>query len=269
MPEGHTLHRYARLHRRDLAGARLAVRSPQGRFAAGAARLDGRVLADVEAVGKHLFYRWEGGLTLHVHLGLFGKFRTHRGTPPPPTDGTRLAMASDAVTVYLAGPTDCSLVDPAEEDAIRSRLGPDPLREGARGAESFASRLARRSIPICEALLDQKVVAGVGNVYRAEVLFLEGIHPDVPAGDLDGDRAVRLWERMTAELRRGARSGRIVTVDPAEAGARRRSDLARDERLYVYGRAGLPCRRCGTEIAAWTPRTRTVWACPSCQDHRG
>lgn len=269
VPEGHTIHRYARLHRRDLGGSVLRVSSPQGRFEHGAARLDGRRLEDVEAVGKHLFYRWEGGRTLHVHLGLFGKFRTHRGDPPPPTGGTRLAMASDGVTVYLAGPTDCSLVDPGEEERILSRLGPDPLRVGLDGVEVFRSGLQRRSIPIAEALLEQKVVAGVGNVYRSEVLFLEGIDPRLPAGDLDAEAADRVWRRLTAELRRGERSGRIVTVDPLEVGARTRGELAREERLYVYKRDGLPCRRCGAEIVRWTPRTRAIWTCPSCQRAEG
>ena len=94
MPEGHTIHRYARLHRELFAGQRLRVTSPQGRFAAGASQVDGRRLDGADAYGKHLFYRWARGLTLHVHLGLFGKFRSHRGDAPPPSDQTRLALAS-------------------------------------------------------------------------------------------------------------------------------------------------------------------------------
>ena len=107
MPEGHAIHRHARRQRDLLAGRRLRVTSPQGRFAAGAARLDGRRLQTVDARGKHLLYRWEDAEALHVHLGLFGKFTVHRNDPPPPTEGTRLAMSADGVTVYLAGPTIC------------------------------------------------------------------------------------------------------------------------------------------------------------------
>jgi formamidopyrimidine-DNA glycosylase len=265
MPEGHTLHRYARAHRRDLVGRVLRVTSPQGRFADGAARLDGRRLKDVEAVGKHLFYRWEGGPILHVHLGLFGKFKTFHGEPPPPTEGTRLAMADGDVTLYLAGPTDCSLIDPDEEDAIRARLGPDPLTAGAAGATTFAANLGRRTIPIGAALLDQKVVAGIGNVYRAEVLFLTGIDPATPARDLEEEESAALYRILLTELRRGARAGRIVTVDPAEVGAASRRALRRDERLYVYKRDGLPCRRCGTEILRREMANRLIWACPRCQ----
>lgn len=264
MPEGHTIHRYARLHRRALAGTAVAVSSPQGRFSADASILDGRVLEDVDALGKHLFYRWEDDLTLHVHLGLFGKFRSHRAVPPPdPSPATRMALQSGETTIYLSGPTDCRLIDGDEESKILGRLGPDPLADG--DAEAFAANLERRSVGIGAALLDQKAVAGIGNVYRAEALFLEGIHPDTRARDVGPERASRLWDRMTTLLRAGERAGRIVTVDPAEVGASSPRDLGREERLYVYKRTGEPCRRCGTSIGSWPSAGRSIWACESCQ----
>ncbi len=265
MPEGHTVHRHARLHRKHFAGRQVAVSSPQGRFATGAARLDGQELRDVEAHGKNLFYRWAGGDILHVHLGLVGKFRTYHGDPPPPTPGTRLAMRADGSTIYLAGPMTCQLIDPEQEDDMRARLGPDPLRVDRDGVDAFAANLARRKVPIGAALLDQSVVAGVGNVYRAEVLFLEGIHPDVPARTLADGQVEALWTRLEQELKRGERSGRIVTVEPADVGARRRSELRRGRRLYVYKRAGDPCHRCGTPIQRWELAGRKIWACPACQ----
>ena len=264
MPEGHTLHRHARRQRRLLAGERLAVASPQGRFAAGAARLDGRRLLDVEAYGKHLFYRWEGDETLHVHLGLFGKFRTHRTDPPPPTDATRLSLSGPEAVVYLSGPTICELLDPGDEERLRARLGPDPLANGT-DPSAFVESLARRRIPIGAALLDQKVIAGIGNVYRAELLFLTGIDPARPANELSSEEAGSLWHLAVTELRAGGRSGRIVTVVPDEVGARRRSEIPRGERLYVYGRAGEPCRRCGTPIEQRTMAARSIWSCPDCQ----
>jgi formamidopyrimidine-DNA glycosylase len=265
VPEGHAIHRFARLHRRRLAGRRFAVTSPQGRFADGAARLTGLRLDGVDAAGKHLFYRWQGGATLHVHLGLYGKFRVFDGAAPAPSPNTRLAMSDHEVTLYLAGPADCSLIDPEEEESIRSRLGPDPLADGADGAAGFAARLSRRTIPIGAALLDQKVVAGIGNVYRAELLFLEGIDPRQPANTIGDDAARRLWERTVAEMRRGERAGRIVTVDPAEVGARSRRDLDGDERLYVYHREDLPCRRCGETVVRSESAGRWIWSCPGCQ----
>jgi endonuclease-8 len=264
MPEGHTIHRYARHHRKHLAGEPVRAWSPQGRFADGAAEIDGRCLDTVDALGKHLFYRWDGGLTVHVHLGLFGRFRTYSAEVPAPTDGTRLALATGRATVYLAGPTACELISPAEEEVIRDRIGPDPLDPRSTPVR-FKTALRRRTSPIGAALLDQKVVAGVGNVYRAELLFMEGMAPDRPARSLTEEEADALWQRIRTQLRRGERAGRIVTVDPAEMGADRDGDLRRSERLYVYHRSGEPCRRCGTEIDAVEMGGRNIWFCPTCQ----
>ncbi|MEM8923712.1 MAG: DNA-formamidopyrimidine glycosylase family protein [Actinomycetota bacterium] len=264
MPEGHTIHRYARLHRGDLAGHTVRVTSPQGRFAAGAERLDGQVLDDVDAVGKHLFYHWGGGEVLHVHLGLFGKFRTIRSGPAVPTQGTRLAMTTEEVTIFLAGPTACDVLTPDEVEAITDRLGPDPLRPDA-DREEFSRRLGRRKVALGAALLDQKVIAGIGNVYRSEIPFLAGIDPNRSARDLDVNDHRLLWDLTTQELKRGQKSGRIVTVEPADVGARRRSDLDRSTRVYVYKRGGDPCRRCETPIRQTEITGRKMWWCPSCQ----
>lgn len=265
MPEGHTIHRAARLQSRRFGGEVVSATSPQGRFAEGAARIDGQKLEGVTAHGKHLFYDWSGGDILHVHLGLFGRFRVFADNPPPPTDGTRLAWEASTGTLYLAGATIVDLIDPEQREAVASRLGPDPLgRERGQGSE-FTRRLARRSVPIGAALLDQKAVAGIGNVYRAELLFLTGIDPAVPARELDPAQADRLWVETVKQLRLGEKSGRIVTVDPTEVGARSRNDLRRDERLYAYKRDGQPCRRCGTEIRNTEMGGRTIWWCPSCQ----
>ena len=263
MPEGHAIHRAARLHNRLLAGSRLQASSPQGRFAAGAARIDGDRLHTVDATGKHLFYRWANGSILHVHLGLYGKFQIHHWPPPRPSPNTRLALSGNGTTLYLAGPAACDLIDPAQEEAILGRLGPDPLGRGESAA--FAANLSRRRIPVGAALLDQKVIAGIGNVYRSELLFLAGIDPARPAERIEPAEAARIWDLAVDHLRRGARSGRIVTVDPEEAGARRRADLSDGERLYVYKRNGDACRRCGAPIVTWESAGRSIWACPDCQ----
>lgn len=267
MPEGHTIHRYARHHRRLLRGQPVAASSPQGRFAAGAALLDGRVLRDVDPYGKHLFYRWDGGLTVHVHLGLYGGFRQFDGTAPPPTSGTRLELRTGDTTLRLAGPTACDLIDPVEEAVIRARLGPDPLRRDA-DVEAVWSALQRRTLPIGAALLDQRIVAGVGNVFRAEVLFLLGINPEMPARELSREQFDQLWKLLVSMLRAGVRAGKIITVDPAELGLRRQTRRVEDWR-YVYRRTDLPCRRCGTPIVAWTLTARTMYACPHCQHMNG
>jgi endonuclease-8 len=265
MPEGHTIHRLARLHGERFAGSPVRAWSPQGRFAAGAGEIDGRVLLETAAHGKHLFYRFDDERLLYVHLGLIGKFRTFGPDAPDPTHTTRLALANDRATAYLIGPMSCRLVVAGEADEIVGALGPDPLRRGRRGAAEFAARLRRRRLPVGVALLDQRVVAGIGNVYRAEILFLEGIHPETPANTVDEESAARLWETTVVQLRLGLRSGRIVTVDPREVGAHRRSQLTKDERLYVYHRDGLPCRRCGTPIRRTEMGGRAIWWCPTDQ----
>ncbi len=269
MPEGHTIHRLARLHRAALAGTVIAVDSPQGRFAQGAARLDGRVLTDVEAHGKHLYYRWapardDDGATLHVHLGLFGTFRTYRDAVPDPTPGTRLRFATEHVVVHLAGPTVCDLIDDDEEARIRSRLGPDLLRRDADPERAWTA-LRRRTIPIGAALLDQSVLAGVGNVFRAEALFVCGVSPDTPANQVTRADFDCLWSTLRAMLRAAERSGRIVTVDPAEVGARSAAGVPDAERTYVYRRTGQPCRRCGATVAMRTIGGRRLYACGTCQ----
>ena len=221
MPEGHTIHRYAARHRKALAGQTVATASPQGRFSGGASRLNGRKLLDVDAHGKHLFYRWQRAETLHVHLGLYGKFKTFRSDPPPPTPGTRLTLSTDDISIYLAGPTVCELIEPSQEEAIRSRLGPDPLLAGtdSNDAAAFVANLARRRIPIGAALLDQGVVAGIGNIYRAEVLFLAGVAPTTPANEVAPEKAAELLEikrRLDPEGLFTSDLARRVGIDPSQ-----------------------------------------------------
>jgi endonuclease-8 len=270
VPEGHTIHRIARSHRRHFAGRAVRVSSPQGRFASGAEVVDGRVLEGVQAAGKNLFYHWRDAPSIHVHLGLIGRFRTFREPDlPVPRPQTRLVLVADGVAAHLTGPMTCRLIDPEDVDGVVAALGPDPLAPEAlrsrRPGRRFAAGLARRRIPVAAALLDQGVVAGVGNVYRSEILFLCGIHPLRPAQSLGEAEAGVLWATAVQQLRHGVRLGRIVTVEPSDAGARSRRAVPEELRLYVYKRAGDPCRRCGTVIAGGPAGGRTVWWCPSCQ----
>jgi endonuclease-8 len=267
MPEGHTIHRAARLQSKRFVGTELSVSSPQGRFDDGAALLDGHVIDEIDAWGKHLFYRWDHGHVLHIHLGLFGKFRIHAEDPPPPTDGTRLQMVSEQGTLYLSGPTDCSVIDPEEEDRIVSDLGPDPLRKKthATAVEHMTRYLGRRTVPIGAALLDQSVICGIGNVYRAEILFRLGINPHIESRRIDGADIARIWSESVLQLRQGEKAGRIVTTDPEDVGRKRRSDIVRGERTYVYKRKGELCRRCDTPIERADMKGRKLWWCPSCQ----
>jgi endonuclease-8 len=268
MPEGHTIHREARLQQRHFGSKNVRVSSPQGRFEDGAAVLDGLVLDTVDAWGKHLFYEWSEGPLLHVHLGLFGRFRHHGANPPGPTEGTRMAVTSGDHTVYLSGPTICDLTDDEGKHDVIDQLGPDPLRAEHDSDDAVAhihERLGRRTVPIAQSLLDQAVVAGLGNVYRSEVLFRTGIHPLTPSRGINEEQVNAIWGDTVEQLRLGERSGRIVTTEPAHVGRDDRSSIKRGERTYVYKRMGQPCRRCGTEIVRDELAARKVWWCPTCQ----
>ncbi len=262
MPEGHSIHRLARRHRRELVGLRVRASSPQGRFAEGAALIDGQTLDATEAWGKHLFHRY-GDLWLHVHLGLYGKFRDGTGEAPEPVGALRLRLLAPGRWLELRGPTACEVLSDAERDLVLARLGPDPLRPGTDPSPAFA-RIARSRRAIGGLLMDQAVLAGVGNVYRAEILFRHGVSPFLAGRDLPVEVWHALWEDLVVLMRAGARSGRIITTEPDDrerpAGRPRRVDAS-----YVYGRAGSPCRRCGTAVASAAMEARTLFWCPVCQ----
>lgn len=269
MPEGHTIHRLALDQWRDLGGETLSVSSPQGRMGDDPLRLDGTVLRRIDAHGKHLFYRFGAptpsrATTLHVHLGLFGTFRGQSLPPAPPKATVRLRMSGLRWSVDLVGPTDCRIVDPDQERTILARLGPDPLRSDADPSAAW-ERLQRKRIPIGEALLDQKVMAGVGNVYRAEALFVRGIHPNRPANTLTRDEFDGIWTTLAAMLRQGVKDRRIITVDPAELRAFGvpRAKIRSKEAVYVYKKDR--CLRCETPIDRWDMSGRWAYACATCQ----
>lgn len=263
MPEGHTIHRLARDHQKDFAGQALAVSSPQGRFRSGARKLDGRVLERVEACGKHLFYMWDDGI-LHVHLGLYGKFRRHRLPAPDPRGAVRLRVIGDDVAVDLNGPNQCELLKYSEYEAILDRLGPDPLRSDA-DAERVWKRVSGSRAAIGTLLLNQSVIAGIGNVYRAEILFLLGLHPETPGRALSRDEFDRLWTLACDLLRIGVRYNRIIVADPDEIG-KPRGRMKRDERLLIYKKEF--CSRCEAAVRSWDVGNRTIYACPVCQPER-
>lgn len=264
MPEGHTIHRLARDLNRDLAGARLGASSPQGRFAEEAAELDGTTFAAAHAWGKHLFLEWSRAGLVHVHLGLIGKMRRRAGCPEP-RDTVRLRLATDALCWDLTGPMVCALIPDAERQDIVAGLGPDPLREDA-DSDRFVEAIRGSGRSLGVLLLDQAVIAGVGNVYRAEVLFLLGLDPRTPGRALSEVQARELWDEIRRLLRIGVRVNRIVTRDPAEVDATP-GKMRSADRLYVYKRD--ECRRCGADLRTDTVGGRSIWSCDRCQAAAG
>ena len=261
MPEGHTIHRLARDLNKSLRHNVVEATSPQGRFEAGAERIDGQRCDGFEAYGKHLVGHFANGDVLHVHLGLIGKFRRQKGEP---VGAVRLRLSSDDVHWDLRGPMVCDVGSPDLVDKVASKVGPDPLRRGA-DPEKFVAAMKRRRVAVGAALLDQKVIAGIGNVYRAELLFIAGIDPRTPANALDDAQLHGLWDLTVEQLRRGEKLNRIVTVDPVEAGYKTARSVPAGERLYAYKRRGQPCRVCETAIDRLEVAGRKMWMCPQCQ----
>lgn len=245
MPEGHLLHRTAREITADLAGELVSATSPQGRLDVG--DVDGRRLERAEAYGKHLLVRLAEAPVVHVHLGMRGLFLRYPDPTEPPRKGVRLRL-SGPVAWDLIAPTTCELLVPARVGRLLAALGPDPLRDDADPDEAVR-RLRGARGPVAAAVLDQAVWAGVGNAWRAELLFLERLDPATPAGALSPERARSLWDRTAALMAVGRDAGQVVS-DPA----------APDER-WVYKRD--TCRSCGAPVRTTTIGGRTSYACPA------
>jgi endonuclease VIII len=267
MPEGHTLHRLARLHQDRYAGSPVEVSSPQGRFRAGASRVDGLTLRRAEAHGKHLLHVYGPDTVVHVHLGLYGAFREHPLPVAAPQGQVRMRMVGPTHWTDLRGPNACELITDDEVAALRARLGPDPLRADADPERAF-TRISRSRKPIAALLLDQSVVAGAGNVYRAEALFRQGVDPMSPGRSVSRELWDALWKDLVGLMADGLRLGRIDTVRPEHlpeaTGRPPRVDRHGGE-VYVYRRAGLPCLACGTPVAADRLAGRNLYWCPTCQ----
>ncbi|MER7005614.1 DNA-formamidopyrimidine glycosylase family protein [Dactylosporangium sp. NPDC000555] len=270
MPEGHTIHRLAERHRKLFAGRAVAVCSPQGRFAADARRVDGRVLEDTSAHGKHLFHHYAGGETVHVHLGLYGKFSDGDGPAPAPVGEIRMRMADDQHWLDLRGPAACELLDPARLEALHARLGPDPLDEGSDGDRAY--RVIKSSgRPLMALLMDQSIVAGAGLIYVTEALFRAGLPPTTPGTKLSRRRWQDIWQDLRALMRTGVAEGRIDTVHsahlPEAMGRAPRVDRHGGE-VYVYRRTGQPCLVCTSPVRTAVLNARNAYWCPRCQKAR-
>ncbi|QFZ17192.1 Fpg/Nei family DNA glycosylase [Saccharothrix syringae] len=265
MPEGHTLHRLARLHQRRYAGSTVRVSSPQGRFPAGL--VDGRLFEGAEAHGKHLFHHYGPDATVHVHLGLYGSFTESPHPVVEPVGQVRMRVVGATHWTDLRGPTRCEVLTDVEVDALRARLGPDPLRPDAEPDLAYAKVAGSRQ-SIAALLMDQAVLAGVGNVYRAEILFRHRVPPYTPGNRVDKALWDDMWCDLAVLMEGGVEVGRIDTVRPEhlpEAMGRAPREDRHGGEVYVYRRTGLPCLVCGTPVVSAALVGRTLYWCPTCQ----
>ena len=234
MPEGPVVHRVAN-EQRTLVGSAVEVRTA-GDTATG-------VLVAIEAIGKHLLYHFDDR-TLHVHLGVRGEMARDTRSSDRDRAGESVRLQGQAGTWVGRGAAVVEWLDADSVQALRMRLGPDPLRADADRDVAFA-RLRVREGPIADALVDQTVVAGTGNVLRSEVLHELGLDPMTPARSIDRPLFDHLWEIVGSQMRTA-----LESPPP-------------DTRVYRRKR----CRTCGRPVQRAAVRDRTVYFCPNCQ-HR-
>ncbi|MBH0083151.1 Fpg/Nei family DNA glycosylase [Salinibacterium sp. SWN167] len=345
MPEGHSVHRIARQFALHFVGKTVAVSSPQGRFAAGAERLDGLRMLSAKAVGKQMFLEFEHDRWLRVHLGLYGAWdfagnftadattasaagrmgqTNQHGTfvdgadadgsgelssaaagagnsvvgehedslasigaprrtrlrmseqekasddvsdfPPEPIGAVRVRLLTTDTCADLRGPTACEVLNPDEVQVALNKLGPDPLvDDNGEGEERFVATVRKKQTPIGVLLMDQSVVSGIGNVYRAEILFRARLDPHTPGKLIPEELLRELWRDWAHLLETGVRTGQMMTMDGLTGDDYTAALASRDDRHWVYHREGLPCRVCGTNIVMEIAAGRKLYWCPSCQ----
>lgn len=267
MPEGHSVFIHARDHDKLLAKKRISVSSPQGRFV-DADRVDGKTLKRVWPLGKHLFYDFGKDRTVHVHLGRLGRYRERElregEALPAPSSATRMRLRSHSHVIDLSGPTACHVITDEQLRAIRDRIGPDLLDPKARSRDVW-EQIRHRATPIGALLMDQSIMSGLGNIFRAEILYLCGIHPTTPTRDLSARQFTALWREGVKQMKIAVKVGKIVTVS-LKSLKKPVGKLTRDERFNVYRRK--TCRGCGGEVKAVTLAGRACYYCPAEQSSR-
>ncbi|MGH3508434.1 MAG: Fpg/Nei family DNA glycosylase [Nocardioidaceae bacterium] len=270
MPEGHTLYRLARELDTVFADDQVRVTSPQGRFAEAAALLDGHRVESAESAGKHLFLRFDHDHVLHIHLGLIGVLTIGSAPAPEAVGAVRVRLEGTTAYADLRGATTCELVTADQAATIIGKLGPDPLRDDADPALAWG-RIHRSSKPIGALLMDQKVLAGVGNVYRAESLFRARLHPLTPGQKVSRRRWNAIWSDLVELMAYGVDTGRIDTVraehEPGAMGRPPRVDDHGGE-VYVYRRHGQRCHICNSVVRTQVLEGRNLFWCPTCQRRR-
>lgn len=258
MPEGHTVHRTANSFNKEFAGKHVVVTSPQGRFS-DAGLISNTQLLSARAVGKQLFLRFEPAI-LRIHLGLYGKWKfSEFDLLPEPVGAVRARFISGNQLADLRGPTACELLTEDQYQVALQRLGPDPLDPKADG-QRFVDRVGRSSVAIGQLLMDQSVIAGIGNVYRAELLFRANLNPYTAGKLIPKETVEQIWQDAVALMPLGVKTGFMLTREGFLKAKTKKVD-----RYYVYKREGLACRECGNLVSIKLMATRKLYFCSACQ----
>ncbi len=306
MPEGNEVHRWAERHRAAFVGRKMHVESPNGRTP-GTEALDGRKLERVLAKGKHLGYVFGKDRILHVHLGRYGDWtegqmplaevkgmlrlrmwpvgaKARRDVAQPSArhawysndDGSSAVPATDVDWLELRGASDCSVWTDAQWQKLLERLGPDPLGSGSARAGDEPDdpapafeHMAKAKTPIGVLLMQQDVIAGIGNIYRAELLFRARLSPFLEGRAVPRKTLLGMWKDAIPLLKAGMIDRRIVTTRPKDRPTKKTGTPLKEEVHYVYRRAGKPCFLCGTKVLKKDVAGRTLYWCPTCQAEHG
>jgi endonuclease VIII len=262
MPEGNEIHRFRDRQAATFIGRTVRADSPSGQFP-DAALLDRRKLLGIIAQGKHLGYDFGRDLILHIHLGRFGDFTEGKMPLVQPKGALRLRVWTATDWFELRGPSDCSIYDQQKWDKLMARLGPDPLDNGADPKPAFAA-ISESKAPIGLLLMDQSVISGIGNIYRAELLYRSRLSPFRASRGTDLKTFQAIWRDARKLMADGMIDRRIVTTRPKDR-PHPRGKAQRGEVHYVYRRQGKPCLVCGTAVKSRDMAGRTLYWCPVCQ----
>jgi endonuclease VIII len=265
MPEGHSVHRTANKFTELFVDSKIKISSPQGRFAEQASLVSGRKLIESRAIGKQLFLGFDNKLTIRVHLGIYGKWNFYSvplSKAPEVWGQVRARFGSSTASADLRGPTVCEVIDAADVLSTINRLGPDPLRVDPSGREGlrFVSKARASATPIGSLLMNQAVISGIGNVYRAELLFRSGISPHKPGNKVSEQSLLGIWDDAVTLMKIGVKTGLMLTRDDFLKGK-----VPTEDRYYVYKREGLPCRNCGKRVKLELFYGRKLYWCNTCQ----
>ena len=256
MPEGHVIHRAASKQNYYFKQKVLTISSPQGRFSRESKILDQNLCLKVEAFGKHLFYHFNSELFLHIHLGLFGRIRNQAAPPEDPKGQVRIRIMSDRHVVDITGPAICELQNKNYFQKSISKIGPDLLRTDAK-PERFINRASQSRRPIGSLLMDQSVVAGIGNIFRTEILWRNRIHPETKGFFLSRAQLNDLWTEGQQLLHLAKNTNRIITT------VFKKSNQT-SENFNIYKKK--TCPNCQTPIKVVKIENRKCYVCGNCQN---
>ena len=204
-----------------------------------------------------MLYQFENGNTLHIHLGLFGRIRKSKLPLKEPRGAVRVRLVSNTHFVDINGPTICQVLDHREVETLVNRIGPDVLRSESDPNLAF-SKIAKSKAPIGRLIMDQSVMSGIANIYRTEILWRQGVHPETPGKAINRNTFSRIWEDAKELLMIGVKHNAIITVDSTRLSRGRYR-----ERVNIFAKDSCPT--CKHPVRRFKINGRRTFVCETCQ----